>query len=433
MSTSSTSSEDRLKKLLRTNLNPTPVSTPAPQSHVEVNVGYISPVANIKVVGVGGGGNNAVNRMIESGIEGIEFIAVNTDAQALFTSKAPTRINIGRATTRGLGAGANPDTGKKAAEESSEEIKQALTGADMVFITCGLGGGTGTGAAPIIAEIAKSLGALVVGVVTKPFAFEGQRRSAQAFEGFERLKEKVDTLITIPNDKILSIIDKKTPLLEAFHVADEILKQGVQGVSDLITHPGLINVDFADVRSVMENAGSALMGIGYGSGENRSIEAARSAIESPLLELSINGAKGLLLNITGGTDLSMFEVDEASRLITEACDPNANIIFGTSIDEQYTGEIKITVIATGFSEETNAQLGSMNRGGFGQSGIFGKAPTQSQPTRTEPSFGTARPIGGGQTSLMGNNMSQPNQSSPQNPTPENDYDVPAFLRNKLQK
>ncbi len=297
-----TPNEDRLKKLLRNSINPAP-QTPAyqaPQTHVEVNMGgYISPVANIKVVGVGGGGNNAVNRMIESGIEGIEFIAVNTDAQALFTSKAPTRINIGRATTRGLGAGANPEAGKKAAEESSEELKQVLTGADMVFITCGLGGGTGTGAAPIIAEIAKSLGALVVGVVTKPFAFEGQRRSAQAFEGYERLKEKVDTLITIPNDKILTIIDKKTPLLEAFHVADEILKQGVQGVSDLITHPGLINVDFADVRSVMENAGSALMGIGYGSGENRAIEAARSAIESPLLELSINGAKGLLLNITG--------------------------------------------------------------------------------------------------------------------------------------
>lgn len=349
--------------------------------------------------------------MIEAGIEGVEFIAINTDAQALFSSKATTRINIGRATTRGLGAGANPEIGKKAAEESSEEIKQVLTGADMVFITCGLGGGTGTGAAPVIAEIAKSLGALVVGVVTKPFAFEGQRRSGQAFEGFERLKEKVDTLITIPNDKILSIIDKKTPLLEAFHVADEILKQGVQGVSDLITHPGLINVDFADVRSVMENAGSALMGIGYGSGENRAIDAARGAIESPLLELSINGAKGLLLNITGGTDLSMFEVDEASRLITESCDPNANIIFGTSIDERYTGEIKVTVIATGFSEETNAQLASMSRGGFGQSSIFSK-PVGGRP---------ATP----QTSLPG--------SQPQTPAIESDYDVPAFLRNKLPK
>jgi cell division protein FtsZ len=379
----------------------------------EINVGgYISPIANIKVVGVGGAGNNAVNRMIESGIEGIEFIAVNTDAQALFTSKAQTRINIGRATTRGLGAGANPEIGKKAAEESSEELKQVLSGADMVFITCGLGGGTGTGAAPVIAEIAKSLGALVVGVVTKPFAFEGQQRSNKAFDGFENLRNKVDTLITIPNDKILAIIDKKTPLLEAFHVADEILKQGVQGVSELITHPGLINVDFADVRSVMESAGSALMGIGYGSGENRAIEAARAAIESPLLELSINGAKGLLLNITGGSDLSMFEVDEASRLIKELCDPNANIIFGTSIDERYTGEIKITVIATGFSEETNVQLGGMSRGGFGQNRLF---PSSPAPQMQNQSF-------------YGNNAPAPVQQEPQN-----DYDVPAFLRNKLGK
>jgi cell division protein FtsZ len=406
------SAEDRLKKLLRTNAaTPTPV---AQASHVEVNVGYISPIANIKVVGIGGGGNNAVNRMIDSGIEGIEFIAINTDAQALFTSKAQTRINIGRATTRGLGAGANPEIGKKAAEESSEEIKQALNGADMVFITCGLGGGTGTGAAPVVAEIARGLGALVVGVVTKPFAFEWQRRTHQAFDGFENLKSKVDTLITIPNDKILTIIDKKTPLLEAFHIADEILKQGVQGVSELITHPGLINVDFADVRSVMENAGSALMGVGYGSGESRAIDAARAAIESPLLELSINGAKGLLLSITGGSDLSMFEVDEASRLIKELCDPDANIIFGTSIDERYTGEIKITVIATGFNEETNAQIASMTRGGFGQSRVFGQSPTPPAAARpmTQGSFGA--------------------QTAPA-PEPQNDYDVPAFLRNKMGK
>jgi cell division protein FtsZ len=407
------SAEDRLKKLLRTN-----ATTPAPvsqASHVEVNVGYISPIANIKVVGIGGGGNNAVNRMIDSGIEGIEFIAINTDAQALFTSKAQTRINIGRATTRGLGAGANPEIGKKAAEESSEEIKQSLAGADMVFITCGLGGGTGTGAAPVVAEIARGLGALVVGVVTKPFAFEGQRRTTQAFDGFENLKSKVDTLITIPNDKILTIIDKKTPLLEAFHIADEILKQGVQGVSELITHPGLINVDFADVRSVMENAGSALMGVGYGSGESRAIDAARAAIESPLLELSINGAKGLLLSITGGSDLSMFEVDEASRLIKELCDPDANIIFGTSIDERYTGEIKITVIATGFNEETNAQIASMTRGGFGQSRVFGQSPSPAaaaQRPMTQSSFG----------------------AQPQAPAePQNDYDVPAFRRNKMSK
>lgn len=296
----------------------------------------------------------------------------------------------------------------------------------MVFVTCGLGGGTGTGAAPVVAEIAKSLGSLVVGVVTKPFTFEGQRRTTQAFEGFDHLREKVDTLITIPNDKILSIIDKKTPLVEAFSVADEILMQGVQGVSDLITRPGLINVDFADVRSVMENAGSALMGIGYGSGENRSIEAARGAIESPLLELSINGAKGLLLNITGGNDLSMFEVDEAARMITEACDPNANIIFGTSIDEKYTGEIKITVIATGFSEESNAHIGAMSRGGFGQSRIFGnQSPHQSIPTSHSKSpaghntgFGT--PLG----------QASAGQKAPE---PQDDYEIPAFLRNKISK
>jgi cell division protein FtsZ len=313
----------------------------------EINVSdYIAPAATIKVVGVGGGGQNAVNRMIQAGLEGVEFISVNTDAQALFASKAQVRINIGRATTRGLGAGANPDIGKKAAEESSEEIKQALAGADMIFITCGLGGGTGSGAAPVVAEIAKGLGALVVGVVTKPFNFEGNRRMIQAIDSYERLKEKVDTLITIPNDKILTIIDKKTPLLDAFNIVDEVLHQGIAGVSDLITLPGLINTDFADVKSVMENAGSALMGIGYGSGENRAVEAARAAIDSPLLELSISGAKGLLLNVTGGTDLSMFEVDEAANIIREQCDSEANIIFGTTINENYTGEIKITVIAT---------------------------------------------------------------------------------------
>lgn len=376
----------------------------------EINVSdYISPVANIKVVGVGGAGSNAINRMIQSGLEGVEFIAVNTDAQALFTSKAQIRINIGRATTRGLGAGANPEMGKKAAEESSEEIKQALAGADMVFVTCGLGGGTGTGAAPIIAEIAKGLGALVIGVVTKPFAFEGQRRFIQAIDGYERLKEKVDTLITIPNDKILSIIDKKTPLLDAFNIVDEVLNQGVQGVSDLITLPGLINVDFADVRSVMENAGSALMGIGYGSGENRAVEAARAAVDSPLLELSIAGARGLLFNITGGTDLSMFEVDEAARIITEACDPEANIIFGATINENYTGEIKITVVATGFNEETNQRY-------------------QEAPKTLSNQFGKK---------MLGHHAPAINQASignmnAQNSAPQSDLDVPAFLRNKMK-
>jgi len=336
--------EDKLKSLL---------SGWASQSTgpEEVNLsGTISPVAKIKVIWVWGGWNNAVNRMIEAGLEGVEFIAMNTDAQALYSSLAPTKINIGKAITGWLGAGSDPETGKKAAEESSEEIKAVVDGADMVFITCGLGGGTGTGAAPVIAELAKEQWALTVWVVTKPFSFEGQNRMAKSIDGYNELKEKVDTLITIPNDKILSIIDKKTPLLEAFSIVDEVLNQWVQGISDLITQPGLINVDFADVRSVMRNAGSALMGIGFGSGENRAVEAARAAIDSPLLELSIAWAKWLLFNITWGTDLSMFEVDEAAKVITESVDPDANIIFGSTIREDYEGEIKITVVATGFDE-----------------------------------------------------------------------------------
>jgi cell division protein FtsZ len=311
----------------------------------------ISPIAKIRVVGIGGGGCNAINRMVQSDFEGVDFIAINTDAQALFHSKAAQKVNIGKGVTRGLGAGANPDLGKRAAEESSEEIKSLLEGSDMVFITAGMGGGTGTGGAPVIAEIAKELGALTVAVVTKPFSFEGHRRANVALEGLENLKSKVDTLITIPNDRILSIIDKKTPLTDAFAVVDEILKQGVQGISDLITVNGMINVDFADVRSIMQNAGTALMGIGYGTGENRAVEAARAAIDSPLLELSIEGARGLLFNITGGTDLSMYEVDEAAKIITEAADPEANIIFGAVINDSYTGEMKITVIATGFAED----------------------------------------------------------------------------------
>lgn len=313
----------------------------------------LSPVANIKVIGVGGGGGNAVNRMIKASVNGIEFITINTDAQALYHSEAPNKINIGKGTTRGLGAGSLPDIGKRAAEESSEEIKNALDGADMVFITCGLGGGTGTGGAPVIAEIAKELGILTVGVVTKPFAFEGARRAKQAEEGLANLKERVDTLIVIPNDRILSLVDKKTPLQDAFTVVDDVLRQGVQGIADLITVHGMVNVDFADVRTIMQNAGSALMGIGYGSGENRAAEAARAAIDSPLLELDIVGAKGILFNITGGTDLSMFEVDEAARVITSAADADANIIFGAVINENYTGEIKVTVVATGFDETTH--------------------------------------------------------------------------------
>jgi cell division protein FtsZ len=341
--------EDKLKSLLS---GSAPVESTGPE---EVNISAsISPVAKITVVWVGGGWNNAVNRMIEWGLAGVQFIAINTDAQALFSSLAPTKINIGKIITGGLGAGSDPDTGKKAAEESREEIKEALEWSDMVFITCGLGGWTGTWAAPIVAEISKEIWALTIGVVTKPFAFEGQNRLGKSIDGHDSLKEKVDTLITIPNDKILSIIDKKTPLLDAFSIVDEVLNQGVQGISDLITQPGMINVDFADVRSVMKNAGSALMGIGYGSGENRAVEAARAAIDSPLLELSIAWAKGLLFNITGGTDISMFEVDEAARIITESVDSDANIIFGATINEEYNGELKITVCATWFDEVSNA-------------------------------------------------------------------------------
>lgn len=324
-----------------------------PSSSEEVHPS-VTPLAKIKVFGVGGSGCNALNRMIKAQLSGVEFIAINTDAQALYHNNAPTKINIGKGTTRGLGAGSDSNVGKKSAEESSEEIRSYLENTDMVFITCGMGGGTGTGAAPVIAEIAKELGVLTVGVVTKPFSFEGEKRKERAVTGLEDLKNRVDTLITIPNDKILSIIDKKTPITDAFTVVDDVLRQGVQGIADLITQHGLINVDFADVRTIMKDAGSALMGIGYGTGENRAVEAARAAIDSPLLEQSIDGAKGLLFNVTGGNDLSMFEVDEAAKIITAAADPSANIIFGAVIDDSYTGEIKITVIATGFSEESVA-------------------------------------------------------------------------------
>ena len=317
------------------------------------NIPDVAPVANIKVVGVGGGGSNAVNRMVNADFTNVEFIAVNTDAQALYHSNAEHKIHIGREATRGLGAGANPEVGKGAAEESIEEIKAALKGADMLFITCGLGRGTGSGAAPVIAGIARELGALTVGVVTRPFSFEGQMRTKKADTGYEDLKSNVDTLITIPNDRILSIIDRKTPLTDAFSVVDEVLRQGVQGIADLITLHGLINVDFADVKSIMSSAGTALMGIGYGAGETRAVDAAKAAIESPLLEQSVRGAKGILFNITGGDDLSMYEIDEAAKVITEAADPEANIIFGSVIDEAYNGEMKITVIATGFSETSS--------------------------------------------------------------------------------
>ena len=305
-------------------------------------------LAVIKVVGIGGGGVNAVNRMIDAGLKGVEFIAINTDAQALLMSDADVKLDIGRQLTRGLGAGSDPEIGRQAAEEHRDEIEEVLRGADMVFITAGKGGGTGTGGAPVVAEVAKSIGSLTIGVVTRPFAFEGRRRSVQAEQGIQKLKEKVDTLIVIPNDRLLTVSNEKTSVLNAFKMADEVLLQGVQGITDLITTPGLINTDFADVKMIMSNAGSALMGIGYGSGEGRSVAAARAAISSPLLEASIEGARGILLNISGGSALGLFEVNEAAEIIHAVAHPDANIIFGAVIDDEMGDEVRVTVIAAGF-------------------------------------------------------------------------------------
>ena len=307
--------------------------------------------ATIKVIGIGGAGNNAVNRMVDSGIKGVEFITVNTDRQALLLSKAPSKIQIGEKITRGLGAGANPDIGAQAAEESKSEIAEALRGADMVFVTAGMGGGTGTGAAPIVAATAKEMGILTIGVVTKPFTFEGKKRLSQAERGIESLKGKVDTLVVIPNDKLLQIIDRKTSIVEAFKMADDVLRQGVQGISDLIAIPGLVNLDFADVKTIMLNTGMAHMGIGRASGENRAEDAAKQAIQSPLLETSIEGARGVIINITGGTNLGLHEVNTAAELVQRSVDPEANIIFGAVIDESLDEDIVITVIATGFEKE----------------------------------------------------------------------------------
>src|SRR4249920_1879432 len=312
--------------------------------------------ALIRVIGVGGGGSNAVNRMIRAEMMGVEFIAVNTDAQALLQSDAPHKIRIGDKLTRGLGAGGDPGIGQRAAEEDSEKIAEALRDSDMVFITAGMGGGTGSGAAPVIAEIARDLGALTIGVVTKPFSFEGARRRLNAEKATEALRDKVDTLITIPNDRLKDVVNKETSILDAFRVVDDVLRQGVQGISDLITVPGLINQDFADVRAIMKDAGSALMGIGRATGENRAVEAARMAIASPLLEVDINGAQGILWNITGSSSLSLFEVQEAAEVIKEAADPEANIIFGTSFNERLGEEVMVTVIATGFDGGRKRQI-----------------------------------------------------------------------------
>lgn len=353
------------------------------------------PYANIKVVGVGGGGQNAVNRMIEAELRGVEFIAINTDAQALALSNAPRKIQIGEKLTKGLGAGSIPEIGQKAAEESRDLIREALEGADMVFITAGMGGGTGTGGAPVVAEIAREVAALTVAVVTRPFSFEGRRRMRQAEEGIANLRQKVDTLIVIPNDRLLQVVDKKTSIVDAFRLADDVLRQGVQGISDLITVPGLINLDFADVRTIMANAGSALMGIGRAGGsEDRAVKAARAAISSPLLEASIQGAKGVLLNITGSSNLGLFEVNEAAQVVIEAADPEANVIFGAVIDESLQDEVKVTVIATGFSPE----------------------PREDH----RPAAAQARPAGAGRE----------DRSLEIRPLVHNDLDIPPFLRRR---
>ncbi len=378
----------------------------------------IETFANIKVVGVGGSGGSAVNRMVGSKIKGVEFIAVNTDAQALHHSIAPHKIHIGRNTTRGLGAGMDPDLGSKSAEESETDISSILEGADMVFITCGLGGGTGTGAAPIIADIAREAGALTVAVVTKPFTFEGLQRKDIAERGLDRLIDKVDTIITIPNDRLLQIIDKKTSLLDAFAIVDEVLKQGVQGISELITVPGLVNVDFADVKAIMKQAGSALMGIGKASGENRAQEAARAAIDSPLLELSINGATGVLFTISGSSDLSMFEVNEAAEVITSACDPEAKVIFGAVIDEALGDEVKVTVIATGFKQHNDKQQERMS------------VSAQSQISYQETYVKKAEE----RTIKQAFNKNEEEEKPVEVPRSkeEEELEIPAFLRKKMQ-
>ncbi len=366
--------------------------------------------ARIKVVGIGGAGCNALARMIEARIHGVEFIAVNTDAQALHNSSAAIKIHIGKNLTRGLGAGMNPEIGKQAADDTKEEVMNALKGSDMVFITAGMGGGTGTGAAPVVADIAKDVGALTVAVVTKPFSFEGPQRSRIAEDGWNILRDKVDALITIPNDRLLSVIDRKTPLLESFGIVDDVLRQGVQGISDLITIPGIINVDFADVKAIMANSGSALMGIGKSIGEDRAIEAAKMAINSPLLEVSIDGARGVLFNVSGGADMAMAEINEAARIITEHIDSDAKVIFGAVIDDKLKkGEMKVTVVATGFNN--------------------------GYPNTTKP------PVNGRQN--MFDNVSR--KPSPQiNGTPvvkelvdssvnDEEFDIPAFIRRKMSK
>lgn len=390
----------------------------------------INTVAKIKVIGVGGGGSNAINSMVKNQqIKGVEFVSINTDSQALLTNAAMTKMQIGEGLTKGLGSGADPDVGRQAAEESRDKLSELMLDTDMVFITCGMGGGTGTGASPIVAEIAKESGALTVGVVTKPFLFEGQRRMHLAEEGIDSLKDKVDTLIVIPNQRLIDVVDKKMTLIEAFKVADSVLGQGVQGISDLITVPGLINVDFADVRAIMTDAGSALMGIGQGVGEDRAVTAAKIAVASPLLEVSIEGAKGILFNITGGEDLTMTEVNDAATIISQSADPDANIIFGATINDKLANEVKISVIATGFGDN------------YGKS-VYSVSPRQPSVYTPPPPITDDRDIDEvehmdddvteieNQPNPIKNNQASVQKSSNPEESFDDEFDIPAFLRQK---
>ncbi len=388
----------------------------------ELDDNTLDQFAKIKVIGVGGGGNNAVNRMISLGLEGVEFIAVNTDAQALLNALAPKRMQIGEKLTRGLGAGARPEIGEKAAMESREDIINALRGSDMVFITAGMGGGTGTGAAPVVAQCAREIGALTVGVVTRPFTFEGPKRKKNADIGIENLKRNVDTIITIPNDRLLQVVDKKTPMTQAFTIADDILRQGVKGISDLIAVPGLVNLDFADVKSIMSNAGSALMGIGEASGENATVDAVKAAIDSPLLETSLQGARGVLLNIMGATDsLSMMEVNEASTTVQEAAHPDAEIIWGVSVDESLGDKVSVTVIATRFDEEEEEAEETYSepvRPTYRE-----ETPPPQQPLRARDLL-RQTPFGNFNSSFANNNNNNPQQTR----NPSELIDIPTWMR-----
>ncbi len=407
----------------------------------------VETFAKIKVVGVGGSGNSAVNRMITSKIRGVEFIAVNTDVQALHHSHAPVKLHIGKTVTRGLGAGMDPEMGKRAAEESANEIREALKDADMVFVTCGLGGGTGTGAGPVVAEIARDLGALTVAVVTRPFSFEGAKRRDVAESGYKELKERLDTIITIPNDRVLGLIDKKTSMLDAFKVVDEVLRQGVQGISELITVPGLINVDFADVKTIMLGQGSALMGIGRASGENRAAEAAKQAIASPLLEVAIDGARGILFNVTGGADLGMKEVADAAEVITKNADSDVKVIFGATIDEAMRDEIKVTVVATGFDGQSRSSMSASMKSVLSAGSLSAApkpaekpapAPFQAAPApkpaapQPQPAPANApRRIKSLEPEPQVSRFRQPAAVAAAQPAEEEELDIPAFIRKKM--